>query len=131
MTSDPKVIKVFYELKLSKNLRLNFEFELGLLGFGPGLENLYIWCLLIVVFEYFSELIVDFEIAGRDDLEDGITIVFEVKNFIIGFVFGLRVSKTFGSEEATTISRWFKALDENSLTVLEISLALLLRHYYL
>jgi hypothetical protein len=54
MTSDPKVTKVFYELKLSKNLRLNFEFELGLLGFGPGLENLDIWCLLIVVFEYFS-----------------------------------------------------------------------------
>jgi hypothetical protein len=131
MTSDPKVTKVFYELKLSKNLRLNFELELGLLGFGPGLENLDIWCLLIVVFEYFSELIVDFEIAGRDNLEDGITIVFEVKNFIEGFVFSLRVSKTFGSKEATTISRWFKALDEDSLTVLEISLALLLRHYYL
>ena len=114
-----------------KSLRLNFEFELSLLWFGPGLQNLDIGGLLVVVFEYFSELIVDFEIASGDDLEDGITIVFEVEDFIEGFVFGLGVSKTFGSEKAETLSKWFKALNENSLSVLEISLALLLRHYYL
>ena len=89
MTSDPKVTNAFYELKLHKKLRLDLEFELGMFGVCSCLEDLDIGGLLIAIFLYFSEFVVDFKISRGDDLEDGITIIFEVENFIEGLIFGL------------------------------------------
>lgn len=109
---------------------MDLELELGLFGLGSGFEDFDIGGLLIIIFEYFSELVVDLEIAGGDDLEDGITIVFEVEDFIEGLVFGLWVSEAFSGEEAETLTKCFKALNEDSLAVLEVGLALFLWHYY-
>ena len=130
MTSDPKVTNAFYELKLHKKLRLDLEFELGMFGVCSCLEDLDIGGLLIAIFLYFSEFVVDFKISRGDDLEDGITIIFEVENFIEGLIFGLWVGKAFCGEEAETFTKCFEALDEDSLPVLEVGLALFLWHYY-
>ena len=113
-----------------KNVRCDLEFKLHLLGFGPGLKNLYIGGLLTIIFEYLSQLVIDFEVACGDDLEDGVTIVFEIENVIDSLVFSLGVGKTLGGEVAQSKAVSLKSLDKDALPILERGLALVLRHYY-
>jgi len=63
-------------------------------------------------------------------LENGITIVFEIQDFIERLILGLGVGETFGGQEAQPVAEGLVALDEDALSVLEVSLALVLGHYY-
>ena len=101
-----------------------------MLGFGPSLKNLYIGGLLAIIFEYLPQLVIDFEVACRDNLEDGVTIVFEIENVIYSLVFSLGVGKTLGGEVAQSKAVSLKSLDKDALPILERGLALVLRHYY-
>lgn len=61
--------------KLSpRSLLIDVEHELVFLGLGPGLELL----ADLLAQAALHELVVDFEVAGGDDLEDGVPVILEV-----------------------------------------------------
>lgn len=57
------------------------QIELSLFGFGSGLENGDVGCLLLAfIFDHrFMQLIVDLEVARWQDLENGIAVIFKVQ----------------------------------------------------
>ncbi len=56
------------------------KIELSFLWFGSGLEDADVLCFLFAfVFDLcLVQFVIDLEITGREDLEDGVTVVFEV-----------------------------------------------------
>ncbi len=77
------------------------ELELVLFRVGPGSEDADVGgVLLAFVFdESFVELIVELKVACGEYLEDGVAIVFEVENVVVGLVFYFNISEALGSQE--------------------------------
>lgn len=102
--------------------------ELFFFGDGPCLQDLDVGSLLRRDVEDFAEFIVDFEVGGRDDGEDGVAIVFEIELVAVCLVLGSGVGETFGSEVADIILGILKALNEDSLPVSQKRIGLTLGH---
>lgn len=80
--------KVLFDVELElKFLRLSSVFEDTNVG-GFFLSFILDECLL--------ELVVEFKIAGWEDLEDGVAIVLEVEEIVVGLILGLDVSEALG-----------------------------------
>ena len=104
---------------------MNIELKLGLLGLGPGFQDLYIGGLLVVVLENLPELVVDFEVASWNNLENGISIVLEVKNVPICLIHGLTIRKTLSGEQSKVLSILsLVALNTDALSEFQVGICL-------
>ena len=102
-----------------------------MLGLGPGFEDFNIGGLFVVVLLYFAEFVIDFEVASRDDLENGVAVVFEIEDVFECLVLGLGVCESFCCQETESISCGFVSPHQDTLSVLKVGLTLVFGHCYL
>jgi hypothetical protein len=61
------------------------------------------------------KFIIYLKVSGRQDLENGVPVVLEVQNIIVGFIFGFDISKSFGRKESKIVIFFLVTLNENTL----------------
>jgi len=72
------------------------------------------------------EFVAEFEIACRQDLEEGVPIVFEVEDVVGGLVLDIDVREPLGGEVAGVDSLGLEAFDDDALAVLQVRVEFLL-----
>lgn len=77
-------------------VRFFLEIELLGLGGGAGLKDFHVGVVFGVDLAQSPKLVIEFEVGGGYDLEDGVAIVFEVEFVFVGLVDGHGVGKSFG-----------------------------------
>jgi hypothetical protein len=77
----------------------DLQVELFLFGFGPRLEDADVGSLLVADLELLSQLVVDLKIGSWNDLEDGVAVILEIEQVLVGLVLGRGVCKALGSQE--------------------------------
>ena len=95
---------------MTKRLLLYVQLELRSLGFGAMLELLF----KLVALAQFVDFIIDFEVAGGNDLEEGIPVVLKEQDILICLVLSDYVSIAFGRQEPCSLFG-SEALDEDPL----------------
>ncbi len=118
------------EADLLFHVVFDVELELILLAFGSGSEDADV-CSVLVTFvldQCLLQLVVELEVAGREDLEDCIPVIFEVQNIVAGLILHLYVCKALCREQSLVLSIGFEAFDEYALSEPEIGVVFLLRH---
>lgn len=113
-------------------LLFDLEVKLLFLWFCPRLEDADIGRLLTTDLQLLSELVVDFEIGGGDDLEDGVAVVLEIEQIFVGLVFGSSICEALSSQETdiAALVLWFETTQENPLTVTQEVVLLVFWHGY-
>lgn len=110
---------------------LDVEVELLLLGLGAVAEDADVGALLelaLVLDEGLLEFVGEFEVAGGEDLEDGVAVVLEVEDVVVGLVLGLDVGEALRGEEALVLAVSLEALDQDALPEFQVGVVFLLRH---
>lgn len=110
--------------------KVRFFLKIKLLGLGggAGLEDFHVSVVFGVDLAQPPELVVEFEVGGGYDLEDGVAIVFEVELVLIGLVDGHGVGKSFSGEIALVLLACGKSRYEDALPVLQVFCFFSLRH---
>ncbi len=80
-----------------------------------------------VALAQFVDLIVDFKVAGGNDLEEGIPVVLKEQDILIGLILGDYVGVAFSRQESCRLFG-SEALDEDPLSKFQMSIELVLRH---
>ena len=110
----------------------DLQIELFFFGLGPSLEDADVGSLLVADLKLLSQLIVDLKVGGWDDLEDGVAVVLEVEQVLVGFILGCGVCETFGCQEADVAAFGFRleAPQQYALPVAQVVVLLIFRHGY-
>ena len=112
---------------MTAKVLLDVELKLILLGLGPSFEDADVRCVLLafVFDESFVELVVELEVACGEDLKDGVTIVFEEENVVVGLVFDFDIGEALSSEEADVDAVSLESFDQYALPEFQISVVFL------
>ncbi len=70
------------------------------------------------------QLVVDLEITGGEDLEDGITVVFEVQDVVVSFILGFDIGETLGCEKTKVVVFLLVPLYQNTLTKTQMGVSI-------
>lgn len=112
-------------LKSPEKVLFDVEIELILLRLGAVLELRPDVRAQVGV----RELIVDFEVARWDDLENCVPVVLEVQDVLVGLVFHIDVGVTLdGKETAAAVLAGAKSLDEETLAEPQMGVELFFGH---
>ena len=112
---------------MEKPVLLDVELELDSFRFSTCLEDAYVGSVghSLVLDKRLLQFVVEFEVAGGEDLEDGVAVVLEVEQVVVGFILSLDICEALCSEEALIQSICLEPLDQHSLSESQVRVVLL------